>query len=60
MASLVVFDDGHAGLGPLTDLRASFEVRTGALTNLERIERTLGVRAAGLIAPASLRTSAMS
>ncbi|MBL0921019.1 MAG: hypothetical protein IBJ10_02690 [Phycisphaerales bacterium] len=55
MAPLVVFDDAHGGLGPLVDLRASFEVRTGALTNLERIERTLGVRAAALAPAAGVR-----
>lgn len=45
MARMIVFDDagtpgatGKPGftLGPLTDLRASFEVRTGAVTTLER------------------------
>lgn len=55
MARLLVFDDGLETLGPLTDLRASFEVRTGALTNLERIERAAGARAEGLIVPRALR-----
>jgi UDP-N-acetylglucosamine diphosphorylase/glucosamine-1-phosphate N-acetyltransferase len=32
----IVFDDGHAMLAPLTDLRASFLIRTGAHTTLER------------------------
>jgi len=36
MALGIVFDDGRADLGPLTDLRGAFEVRTGALTTLER------------------------
>ena len=34
---LIIFDDGHGELGPMTDLRASFEVRTGMLTTAERI-----------------------
>lgn len=51
--SLLVFDDSdlaHAAgllLAPLTDLRASFDIRTGALTTLERIESASpGLRAA--------------
>ncbi len=36
-----MFDDGGGRLGPLTDLRASFEVRTGALTTVERWRRAL-------------------
>lgn len=39
----VVFEDGRGELGPLTDLRASFEVRTGALTTLERLQRVMDV-----------------
>ncbi|MEO0513084.1 MAG: putative sugar nucleotidyl transferase [Planctomycetota bacterium] len=46
---IYVFDDDAPGLAPLTDLRASFEVRCGAQTNLERIERTLGAAANGLL-----------
>ncbi len=34
---LVIFDDGRGRLGPMTDLRASFEVRTGVLTTAARI-----------------------
>jgi UDP-N-acetylglucosamine diphosphorylase/glucosamine-1-phosphate N-acetyltransferase len=48
---LVVFDDGRGELSPLTDLRPAFEIRTGALTTLERIQRALGLRAAALIVP---------
>ena len=51
----VVFDDGLARLGPLTDLRAAFDVRTGALTNLERLRAVLaevmGVEVAALVCP---------
>lgn len=37
MPRYLVFDDGLGSLAPLTDLRASFDIRTGALTTLERI-----------------------
>jgi len=37
MPRVIVYEDPGAELGPLTDLRASFEVRTGALTTLERL-----------------------
>lgn len=33
---IILFDDGLGRFGPLTDLRASFELRTGALTTAER------------------------
>lgn len=42
MARFVVYDDGRGRLGPLTDLRAAHEVRTGAWTSLERLERAVG------------------
>ena len=50
----VFFDDGLGLLSPLTDLRASFDVRTGALTTRERWCRALGLRAAALHVPAHL------
>ncbi|MEL6498328.1 MAG: putative sugar nucleotidyl transferase [Planctomycetota bacterium] len=37
----IVFDDGKGVLSPLTDLRASFDIRTGARTTLGRIEALL-------------------
>lgn len=37
---LIIFDDGHGELGPMTDLRACFEVRTGMLRTGERIAAT--------------------
>lgn len=37
MLTAIVFDDGKGSLAPLTDLRPSFGVRTGALTTLERL-----------------------
>lgn len=39
---LVIFDDGRASFGPLTDLRPIFTQRTGALTTLERLILRLG------------------
>lgn len=41
MSSAVVFDDGQGRLGPMTDLRSSFEVRTGAFTTFERLRHFL-------------------
>jgi UDP-N-acetylglucosamine diphosphorylase / glucose-1-phosphate thymidylyltransferase / UDP-N-acetylgalactosamine diphosphorylase / glucosamine-1-phosphate N-acetyltransferase / galactosamine-1-phosphate N-acetyltransferase len=37
MRKVVVFDDGLGQLAPLTDLRASFDIRTGVLTTLDRL-----------------------
>ena len=37
MQSVAIFDDGRGLLSPLTDLRACFDIRTGALTTLERL-----------------------
>ena len=34
---MIIFDDGLGQLGPMTDLRASFEVRTGMFTTGRRI-----------------------
>ena len=34
---VLLFDDGTGDLGPLSDLRASFEQRTGGLALLERV-----------------------
>jgi UDP-N-acetylglucosamine diphosphorylase/glucosamine-1-phosphate N-acetyltransferase len=34
---MIIFDDAHGQLGPMTDLRASFEVRTGMFTTAGRI-----------------------
>ena len=53
-AQLMVFDDGGPGLGPLTRRRASFELRSGAVTTLERIEAALGRRASALRVPERL------
>jgi UDP-N-acetylglucosamine diphosphorylase/glucosamine-1-phosphate N-acetyltransferase len=54
MLPAIVFDDAHPRLAPLTDLRAAFDVRTGALTTLERLERVLGLSIVGLSVPEGL------
>lgn len=38
MHRLIIFDDGLGRLGPMTDLRAAFEMRTGVHTTAQRIE----------------------
>ncbi len=52
---LHLFDDGKGRWGPLTDLRAVFELRSGALTTCERIETALGRKVDGLFVPERLR-----
>ncbi len=54
-ARLVVFDDGRGELSPLTDLRPAFDVRTGAMTTLERLKLYLAMIPAALIVPSSLQ-----
>ena len=55
MRRLVVFDDGKGQLAPLTDLRPAFDLRTGALTTLERWVNSLEAPpAAGLYVPESI------
>jgi UDP-N-acetylglucosamine diphosphorylase / glucose-1-phosphate thymidylyltransferase / UDP-N-acetylgalactosamine diphosphorylase / glucosamine-1-phosphate N-acetyltransferase / galactosamine-1-phosphate N-acetyltransferase len=39
--ALVIFDDDRGRFGPLTDLRAAFELRGGALLNWQRIQTAL-------------------
>jgi len=55
MHRLIAFDDGKGVLSPLTDLRAAFNVRTGALTTLERVRRWLGASVVGLWVPEAAR-----
>lgn len=54
MSDLLIFDDGRGEFGPLTEMRPASALRTGGVTNLERIERTLGRFASGFIVPTSL------
>jgi UDP-N-acetylglucosamine diphosphorylase/glucosamine-1-phosphate N-acetyltransferase len=54
MRPVIIFDDGRGLLSPLTDLRASFDVRTGALTLLERVRPSLTPAASALFVPEAL------
>ncbi len=51
---LFLFDDARGCFGPLTDLRASFELRTGAGLTRWRIEHALGAAPTGLMVPPKL------
>ncbi|MEM1166710.1 MAG: putative sugar nucleotidyl transferase, partial [Planctomycetota bacterium] len=56
---VIIWDSAGARLSPLTDLRASFDVRTGALTTFERMrlefERAGTGEITGLIVPPPIR-----
>lgn len=54
MTPLIVFDDGLGELAPLNDLRAAFDIRTGAFTTLERLRLGLELDLQGLIVPGPL------
>lgn len=54
MLRVIVFDDGKGSLAPLADLRASFDIRTGALTALERLTRVLGQKPGSLWVPQAM------
>jgi UDP-N-acetylglucosamine diphosphorylase/glucosamine-1-phosphate N-acetyltransferase len=49
MPDAIVFDDGLGKLGPLTALRPAFDVRTGAMTTLQRLTRTLDLQVLGFV-----------
>lgn len=50
----IVFDDALGQLGTLTHTRPAFDIRTGALTNLERLAAQLDLRVLALRTPDSL------
>jgi len=54
MQRLLVFDDGKGTLAPLCDLRAAFDIRTGALTTLQRVTRLLRQQPCALSVPSAL------
>lgn len=54
MHDAIIFDDGLGKLGSLTDLRAAFDIRTGAWTTAWRLRRMLDLNILGFITPASL------
>jgi UDP-N-acetylglucosamine diphosphorylase/glucosamine-1-phosphate N-acetyltransferase len=51
MPSLMLFDDGLGQLAPLTDFRASFDIRTGAKTTFARTSAIFGQRPDALFVP---------
>lgn len=54
MPKAIVFDDNRGQMAPLNDLRPSFDIRTGALTTLERLRRSLDLEILGLYVPDAL------
>ncbi|MCP4836594.1 MAG: hypothetical protein GY895_17730 [Phycisphaera sp.] len=54
MNGLVLLDDGRGHLGPMVDLRASFDLRSGMLTTGERIAAATGQPVVGAIVPEDL------
>jgi UDP-N-acetylglucosamine diphosphorylase/glucosamine-1-phosphate N-acetyltransferase len=52
MTAAILFHD--LAVPPLTDLRPSFDVRTGALTTLERLRRAMDLDIAALLVPPEL------
>jgi len=48
---LIIYDDGQGHFGPMTGLRPAFDIRTGAQSNLRRIENLIGRSAGALIVP---------
>lgn len=50
----ILFDDAKGLLSPLNDLRASFEIRTGALTTAERLVAGLDIELVGTVVPTPL------
>jgi UDP-N-acetylglucosamine diphosphorylase/glucosamine-1-phosphate N-acetyltransferase len=54
MRRAIIFDDGRGQLAPLTDLRPAFDIRTGAMTSLERLRLGLDLIVEGLLVPEPL------
>lgn len=52
---LVLFDDDRGRFGPMAELRAAFEIRTGADTTARRVARWAGPRLVGFWVPPRLR-----
>ncbi|MCC7406639.1 MAG: hypothetical protein IT442_01110 [Phycisphaeraceae bacterium] len=53
-ATLILFDDDGGVWGPMRDLRASFELRTGVMLTRARVEEVVGATASALFVPAAL------
>ncbi len=56
MVHVAVFDDGFEGLAPLTDLRPSFALRSGAMTTAERLADQVNRPVEAVIVPPALAT----
>ncbi len=54
MRRAIIFDDGRGQLAPLTDFRPAFDIRTGAMTTLERLRLGLGLMIESLLVPPPL------
>lgn len=54
MTAAIIFDDGLGLLAPMADLRPAFDIRTGALTTLQRLRHLLGLRIEALRVPEPL------
>lgn len=50
----IFFDDARGLLSPLNDLRASYEIRTGAMTNAERMLNAFDLTPVGVMVPGPL------
>ncbi|GAB4384172.1 MAG: GlmU family protein [Phycisphaerales bacterium] len=50
----IFLDDGRGLIAPLVDMRACFDVRTGALTTMERLQAALGLDVIACYVPAEL------
>jgi UDP-N-acetylglucosamine diphosphorylase / glucose-1-phosphate thymidylyltransferase / UDP-N-acetylgalactosamine diphosphorylase / glucosamine-1-phosphate N-acetyltransferase / galactosamine-1-phosphate N-acetyltransferase len=57
MHRMIIFDDGLGQLGPMTDLRACFELRTGMLTTGKRIAQHRPKSLAGYWVPQRLQAA---
>jgi UDP-N-acetylglucosamine diphosphorylase/glucosamine-1-phosphate N-acetyltransferase len=51
MPHAIIFDDGKGKLSPMTDLRAAFALRTGALTTVARLANIFGLDEFSLFVP---------
>lgn len=51
---VIFFDDAKGLLSPLTDLRASYEIRTGAMTTAERLLNAFDLTPVGVMVPRAL------
>lgn len=60
MTQWYIKDEHQESLAPLSDLRASFEQRTGGLTTLERITKKMGCAPSGFLCEDPLRASMIS